>query len=376
MGPRLGLVLPPTSVPSPTHGNSLLYWYKHNAVWIQAMAKRKRCSRGPKRRHWCGTENNPGEDSLFLRLENESVLPPGVKYVSFQLEKGEEGTPHYQIYIEFEVSRYVQWLKKHISKTAHWEPRKGSAKEASDYCILPEYDGKDKGRIRGPWIIGTISKGPGTRTDLVAFRDEIKDGKRKADLWESFPMQMAKYRRMYDDYNRCHKPKRTEELTVCLLIGKTGLGKTRTVHDTWEEEGYFDMPISNGTMWFDGYDLDKNVLLDDFNGRMSKVRLDTLLRILDRYVIQVPVKTSYCWWMPSSIAITSNFHPRDWYDYTKREESYNALCRRIHQVLVFDEDGSHEVEDLKEYWKKDPTNDFVCYCCNQNKSYKEFMNKQ
>ncbi len=333
------------------------------------MAVRNRSKDGPQRTGWCGTENNPKEDSLFLRLETESALPKGVKYVSFQLEKSKKGTLHYQIYIELTRSRHLKWLKAHISKRARWKPRKGSPLEASVYC------NKEDTRVRGPWILGTISKGAGSRTDLVAFRDEIKDGKRKADLWESYPMQMAKYRRMYDDYRRCHMPKRSKELTVCLLIGKTGLGKTRTVRTTWKDEGFHDMPISNGTLWFDGYDMHENVLIDDFNGRMSKVRLDTLLRILDRYPLQVPIKSNYVWWMPSAIAITSNFHPRDWYDYTNRMESYHALCRRIHQVLVFDENGSHEVEDLEEYWKREET-PFICYCCNQNKKYKEFLNKQ
>ncbi len=322
-------------------------------------------------RFWCFTANTPQDEEL-LRLEEDATLPEGISYLVWQLEAGEEtGHEHYQGYVEFVDRLRIGQVKKRFSKKARLVERKGTGLQASIYCT------KDDTRVRGPWQLGKISKGAGTRTDLVDFKDAIRDGKRKAELWETHTVQMAKYRRMYGDYNRCHKPKRTEELTVCLLIGKTGLGKTRTVHETWEKEGYFDMPISNGTMWFDGYDRDKNVLLDDFNGRMSKVRLDTLLRILDRYPIQVPIKTNYCWWMPSSIAITSNFHPRDWYDYTKREESYHALCRRIHQVLVFDENGSHEVEDLEEYWKKEQTNnDFVCYCCNQNTKYKDFLNKQ
>ncbi len=339
---------------------------------LPRMATRDRSKRGPSRRAWCGTENNPPEDSLFLRLEEKPELPAGVRYIAFQLEKGEEGTPHYQIYVELVRDRTISWIKKNISKTAHWEVRRGTAVEASLYCS------KDESRVRGPWIIGKISKGAGSRSDIIDFKDAISSGKRKRELWETHTVQMCKYRHMYDDYRRCSMPKRTHELTVSLLVGDTGTGKTRTVHDTWKDDGYWSMPISNGTMWFDGYDQDHRVLIDDFNGRMSKVRLDTLLRILDRYPVQIPVKGSFVWWLPREIAITSNYHPRKWYEWKDREESYSALCRRIHLVSEF-KDGKRldiiEDEEMKVYWdrRNDPVycNHVQCqlYDTCQNKSY-------
>ncbi len=312
--------------------------------------------KGPSRKGWIGTINNPKKDSLFARLENDPTLPSGVSYVAFQLEAGDNETEHYQVYIECSRSRYLSWIKKHVSDRGHWEARRGTPVEASLYCT------KDDTRVRGPWIIGKISKGSGSRTDLIDFKDAIKSGKRKRELWDSHTVQMAKYRHMYDDVRRCSMPKRTHELTVSLLVGDTGSGKTRTVHEHWEDEGYWSMPISNGTMWFDGYDREEKVLIDDFNGRMSKVRLDTLLRILDRYPIQVPVKGSFVWWMPLEIAITSNYHPRKWYEWKDREESYNALCRRIHLVSDF-KDGERidmeSDEEMKEYWDR---RDDPVYC--------------
>ncbi len=126
-------------------------------------------------------------------------------------------------------------------------------------------------------------------------------------------------------------------------------------------------------MWFDGYDNEPNVLFDDFAGRMSKMPLTLLLQILDRYARQVEVKGSFVWWMPTNIAITSNFHPREWYDWTNREESYNALCRRIHQVTEFCEDEVKEYtddDDLKEYFARRDFDVSKCYCCEQHKCKK------
>ncbi len=311
-------------------------------------------TQGPHRRHWVGTENNPEEDSLLSRLarEEEPTLPKGVNYIGFQLEEGEEGTPHYQIYIELGRSQYLSWLKKNISKTAHWEARQGTAKEANAYCTEEEYKGKAKGRLDGPWIIGKMSMGNGERTDLVDFRDAIILGKRKRELWMTHTKQMARYRHMYSDIKQLYMPKRNKELLVCLLVGPTGTGKTRKVHDAWSEldEQYWSMPISSGKMWFDGYDGHERVLLDDFAGRMSKTPLLFLLWILDRYPRYLEIKGSGVWYMPNYISITSNYHPRQWYDWKDREPSYAALCRRIDYVLEFDQNGSTQCEDLQAYF--------------------------
>ncbi len=320
--------------------------------------RRLHSKEGPQRRAWIGTINNPAADSLLSGLKENGTLPEGVSYIAFQLEKGKEGTPHYQVYIEFTRSRALAYLRHHISASGHWEPRNGTAVQASLYCT------KDDTRIEGPWIIGTISKGAGSRTDIVDFKDAIRSGKRKRDLWETHTVQMAKYRHMYDDLRRCHRPKRVEELVVALLVGETGTGKTRTVHEQWDIEGYWRLPLSGGRMWFDGYDGEPNVLFDDFAGKMSKMPLTLFLQIIDRYPVQVEVKGSFVWWMPHIIAITSNFHPREWYDWTHREPSYKALCRRIHLVSEFNEDGRVDIEtdeDLKLYFdRRDFESDGYC----------------
>ncbi len=307
-------------------------------------------SKGPSRRGWIGTINNPQANSLFKRLEDDQTLPEGVSYVAFQLETGATGTAHYQVYIECTRSRYISWIKKHVSRRGHWEARKGTAVEASLYCT------KDDTRTRGPWIIGKISKGSGARTDLVDFKDAIKSGKRKRDLWETHTVQMAKYRHMYDDILALAMPRRTEELRVVLLVGKTRTGKTRTVHDNWVdlEGGYWSMPFGNGKMWFDGLDKHKRVLMDDFAGKMSKCPLLMLLWLLDRYPRYLEIKGSHTWWLPNFVAITSNYHPRKWYDYKEREESYDALCSRFNEVMLFDANGRRDLDEdeIKVYWEE------------------------
>ncbi len=292
-------------------------------------------SRGSCCRFWFTTENVPKDSPLF-GLENLATLPKGVSYAVWQLETGSGGHTHYQGYVELSKSQFITWLKSNISKTARWEARKGTAMECKIYCT------KEKTRVRGPWELGTMSKGPGTRTDLIDFRDSIRKGMNNASLWDDHCTQMARFRHMCQDIRRtCKPPDRNAGVNVVLFVGPTGSGKTRMVKDKWRSKGYFDMPISNGTLWFDGYDGEHRVLIDDFGGRTSKISLVNTLRILDRYVVLVPIKNGHVWWNPKRIAITSNIHPRDWYDWGKREEQFHALARRFSYVVKFRKDGTH-----------------------------------
>lgn len=300
-----------------------------------------------RQKYWVGTSNNPPKDSVLSRIRSGMEgLPKGVSYVVFQEEQATTGTRHYQIYIELATGRDHQWLKRNISARAHWAVRKGTSDEAFVYSTKAET------RLDGPWSLGqrSVSR-QGRRTDIHQFRDRIREGKCKRELWESEPVMMCKYRHMYDDYKQFLKPKRHKKIEVTLLIGPTGTGKTRMVHDYWANDEFWSMPVNNGTMWFDGYDMHEKVLIDEFNGRRSKWALDTFLRIVDWYILSVPIKHGHTWWGPCKIIITSNFHPADWWNYNCRKESYHAVCRRIGNVVIYSDDAPPQpVKDLKAYW--------------------------
>ena len=217
---------------------------------------------------------------------------------------------------------------------------------------------KEEGRQDGPFELGVWTLGQGNRIDVQSFRDAIMKGMKRLHLWESFPREMAKFPRMYNDVKTCLRPMREVDLVVRVLYGRTGLGKTRLIYDCWEEDDEFwRWSVPNTACWFDGYDQHKLVLLDDFAGKRSKMSLVMLLQVLDRYPIMLPVKGSFVWWCPEQIAITTNIHPKDWYNYDKRKEQYHALRRRVHQVLEFKikkEEGGYEPTVADESFWYDP----------------------
>ncbi len=288
---------------------------------------------------WIFTLNNPEstpEDYLVL-MEGKNDLT----YMIFQQEVGENGTPHYQGYVETRINKRLNQMRSTYDARAHWEPRRGSQQQAIDYCS------KEETRVAGPWQCGEKRiTAQGRRNDIVAFKDAIQSGMNMRDLIDTFTVQVARFPKFYTTVRQCTMPERENELIVRLNFGPTGAGKTRYAYDNYDGDTMFVMPLQNGTLWFDGYDGHTVVLLDDFAGRMSKVPLDFTLRVLDRYPVQVPIKGGFRWWLPNEIIITSNFHPRQWYTWDGREQQYAALMRRITVVYRYSNDIDPEEIDL------------------------------
>ncbi len=131
------------------------------------MTTRRRVNYVTRSRSWCFTINNPDsmEKPMFL---------PTMKYLVFQLERGENGTIHYQGYVYFKSVRTMRAAKALISVRAHMEAANGSPASNKVYCTKPE------GRMSGPWEFGVL---PAVET-LVAlvvksenfFSDPMKPG--------------------------------------------------------------------------------------------------------------------------------------------------------------------------------------------------------
>lgn len=149
-------------------------------------------SAGPRARDWCFTDNNPvvsAEELTELFSSNSKV-----KYASWQLERGLEGTPHFQGYVEMTNVATLAAMKKLLPR-AHWETRKGSREAARAYSM------KEDSRESGPWEFGEwlAPVGQGTRSDLSEVRDLVlAGGKTKRDVLMEFPEVLAKYPRFID----------------------------------------------------------------------------------------------------------------------------------------------------------------------------------
>lgn len=160
---------------------------------------------------------------------------------------------------------------------------------------------------------------------LQEVKEKIKSGAGVQQLMDECMVAFARYPKFCQQYAALQKPKIRDDLKVILLYGKPDAGKTYYAYNKYPD--LYSIPVKSGsTLWFSGYDREKTVLIDDFAGEF---RLTELLRLLDKYPIQVENKGGHCWFCPENIIITSNVSWEDWYDYGKRQDSKKALQRRI-----------------------------------------------
>lgn len=249
-------------------------------------------------------------------VDVKNIEELGAKYVIWGEEVGESGTPHLQGYAEMKSPTRFKTLKNKLPR-AHIEKRKGTAKEAADYC---KKDGKFK-------ELGEPSS-QGDRKDLKAIAEDIKTKGLKNAIDES-PDAYIKYHRgmekLAEHYETRVAKKEAPEVIWCS--GKSGSGKSKWAYETYPDAWW----SSNNLKWFDGYRGHTAVIFDDF--RPEQVEFTFLLRLLDRYPLKVPVKGGFVDWIPETIVITSPKGPATIECYN---EDFEQIRRRITKRLHFE----------------------------------------
>lgn len=302
----------------------------------KARKKQWKNPQGPCVVRWRFTDNGQaGMAGKDLTAEAWKKLPTGVKFITWQMEKAPEtGHLHLQGYLELNNSQYVSYLHKKVSATAAFFVANATGEQNCGYVH------KEKSREAGPWTLGQMGKA----NKQGGFKDFVKavhEGARLRQLIYTHPSMIARYRSFYWAIREQMMPERAPNTApqVILALGKTGSGKSRYGYETWrhDKDGYWPMPVNNGTVWFDGYDDHAVAHWDESSGKFSSMKLTALLQYLDRYPILVPVKGGHTWWMPRIIYLTTNIHPVNWYDYVGREDQRDALKRRFTKVLDFDQ---------------------------------------
>lgn len=232
---------------------------------------------------------------------------------------------HWQGYVEWINPQSMVGCKKILGEV-HLETRQGTAKQASDYC---KKDTKYK-------EFGAISQ-QGKRNDLNMVAETVRNGGRIADIAVEHPEQFIKYNKGIRDYiNVLDAQKKSQrDVEVIVLVGPTGCGKTRYAYENFGEDMY-DLVCTGGKTWFDGYNGEKTLLLDEFG--KDAVNYEFLLRLLDRYPMRIEVKGGFIYAQWTRVIITSNLYINTWYP----NRDIAALHRRISKSADFYESDCTE----------------------------------
>lgn len=267
-------------------------------------------------RHWCFTCYDL---ELVDRLREK--LPERVRYLVCQVEEGTDThRRHLQGYVEITAPVRRRQVGELLGVPGlHLEPRRGSRDQARAYCQKPET------RVDGPWEFGTWIAGQGTRSDLEAVRQLVESGVGELDIAQQHFDVWCKHHRAIQRYRHLRNGSRhvLRQVRVILILGPSGSGKSwAAFHDYPDAYRLAPPNLAGGAVWFDGYDGQETLVIDDFDGWIPYRRLLTLL---DPYPCQLPVKggSTYAGW--TTVVITSIKPVECWYPGDRTDE----LDRRI-----------------------------------------------
>lgn len=249
------------------------------------------------------------------------MVPQQLTYVVIGEEVGDQGTPHLQGYAESSVRKTLKWWRGLFGDGVHLERRKGTSQQAADYC-------KKDGHAFEAGVC-SLSK-QGRRCDLEELHESLKAKRSMIDISDDHFGQFLRYGRGIEAYRYYHARRRSWKTRVVVMVGPTGTRKTALAH-LKAREGLWTADTK--IQWFDGYYENDYVLFDEFTGASCDIKY--LLRLLDMYPMQVPVKGGYTQWSPRVIFIATNVPVASWYQ-GAREEHQAAMLRRLEEITILD----------------------------------------
>ncbi len=266
--------------------------------------------------HWVFTS--------FAIAINRNFDPLIVRYVVYQQEVcPETGTDHFQGYIEFFDKKRRGGVQTAIGDSVAYVARRFASRSvARAYCLKDE--SRKEGTVPfefGLWRLDVCEK--------VKLKDLLKTDMTLEEVKVQHPMMYVRYHKGLERLYAFRQKKKAEQfrdVKVRCFIGDPGTGKTR---QATSGTNWYKMPIGD-KMWFDYYDGEKTLVIDDFNGGINYYQL---LSVLDGYKLLCPVKGGFVYAMWTTVIITSTAHPRNWYP---KRGFTAALRRRITEIREFD----------------------------------------
>nr|WAE42722.1 MAG: replication associated protein [Cressdnaviricota sp.] len=291
-----------------------------------------RKSQGSFAKYWVFTENEYPE-AIEAFLWDDGKLPVPVTYICGQMEQATTGQLHLQGYVECSERVRLSTLKKVLSSTAHFEVRKGTQQEAIAYTKKKESAVADTWFHFGEPVakVGAVSEMQQVKAMVLAGESDETIATNAFGTWIRYNKGIQMTRTLLV------KPKRKGPCKIIVVHGKSGSGKTHYVDEMYDADGtaFWKDP---GTKWWDGYNGEKTVIFDEFDG--SWFSLGELLRLIDPLgtPLKVEIKGVYVPMLADTYVFTSQFLPEDWYKKVHMDRKV-ALKRRFSLLVTMNRIG-------------------------------------
>jgi len=244
-------------------------------------------------------------------LDTLYELPQEIIYMKGQKELGEGGYKHWQLVVCMRVNSRIPAVKRHFCNSAHVELTRSASALA--------YVWKEETRVpNSQFEYGSLPVKRNSATDW----DKVWDSAKKGNFADIPPQILVRSYSSIKSIAKDHMKPEAMERTVKVYWGLTGTGKSRRA---WQEASLDAFPKDPMTKFWDGYQNQENVVIDEYRGDIS---ISHLLRWFDRYPVCVEAKHGGVVLKAKRIWITSNLHPDNWYP-TLDRETVDALKRRL-----------------------------------------------
>ena len=268
-------------------------------------------------RNYCFTINN------YTLQDIDCLVKLKYKYLIYGDEISKTGTSHLQGFIIWSHAKSFKATLKLLPERSHIEICKGSAYENFVYCSktgkYTEY--------------GFRPQRQGERKDMKQIKSLVSQNITMRTLLDQNVIMNYQQLAFAEKLSKYYEKVRTKKPEVIWYYGETGTGKSfrayqEAKNDFGIDEVYFSMDTS---MWFDGYDAHKCVIIDDMRKDFMKFHL--LLKLLDAYPYRVQTKGSTRQFVAERIYITAPVHPAEMY-FTR--EDVEQLLRRITKIELLE----------------------------------------
>jgi len=270
---------------------------------------------------------------------------PSVAFIRFQIEKGSNGTIHYQGYMHFSKRVYWGQLRKEIIKMGlhrlSHANRIASPQKASDYCakVFDEKTGLQTKLTEPVYEWGELDIRQGERVDMAELVEDVKNGMTDIELLEKYPTHFFRYKKHIHEVRQTfleakHGNEYRHLQKVIYIYGSPRTGKTTHVMNKY---GYKNVcRVTKYGQWlFENYKGQKVLLFDEFH---SRVPITDMNEYLDGWLDSLRCRNADRLPMYDTVFVISNlpFH-RHYPDIQQHDtEVWQAFKARFHGFINWD----------------------------------------
>jgi len=217
-----------------------------------------------------------------------------IRYICWGKEKCPKTNKiHYQGWLQLINKKTLGGVKRLLgTKKIHLESCRGSEFDNNKYC---KKDGVFK--FKGKFIC------QGQRTDLEQIKKMIDENEPTIKIAQNYFSDFIRYHSGFNKYAELVAKEQTKKFrkVKCTLInGPTNTNKTRRATEYTND--YYKIQ-GDQLNWFDGYQGEKTLIIDEY---ANDVKITRLLALLDGYQLRLPIKGGFTYARWNKVIITSN----------------------------------------------------------------------